>query len=85
MSGVSIAVSEPALVAERWGHVLGVPVTEEERPLLRLDGADVDFVEATGKSEEGLVEIAIEIQDDAGGQIASTELAGVLLHRRASR
>jgi hypothetical protein len=85
LSGVTIAVTEPELVAERWAHVLGVPVTEEDRPLLRLDGAEVGFVPAAGKHEEGLVEIAIELGDDAGAQIAPTELAGVLLHRHVHR
>jgi hypothetical protein len=85
LSGVTIAVTEPAAVAERWAHVLGVPVTEEERQVLRLDGAEVGFVPASGSHEEGLVEITLTVPDDVRGQIAPTELAGVLLRPRASR
>ncbi len=82
LSGVTIAVAEPAVVAERWAHVLGVPVTEEERPVLQLDGAEVGFVPAAEKREEGLSEVTVELAGDSPGQQPPLELGGVLVRLR---
>src|SRR5271169_4523113 len=37
LAGITLAVTDPTAVAARWGHVLGVPVSDGERLLLRLD------------------------------------------------
>jgi len=70
LAGVTIAVPEPAEVAVRWGEVLGVRVSERDQPRLALDGAEVVFVAASGRSEEGLVEIALA---DLPSQVAAHE------------
>ncbi len=85
LCGVTIAVSEPSIVAGRWAHVLGVPVAEQGRPMLALDGAEVGFVPAAEKQDEGLIEITVECTGDAPAPGAPAELAGVLVRRRPSR
>ena len=80
LTGVTIAVAEPAIVAERWANVLGVAVTEQERPVLRLDGADVAFV-AAGETE-GLIEITVAGSDGVAAAQGPIELGGIRVHRR---
>src|SRR5271165_5769704 len=60
LSSITVAVEEPAAVAARWGHVLGVPVIDGARPLLRLEGGEVGFELAEDEHAQGLVEIAVE-------------------------
>jgi len=84
LCGVTLAVSEPSTVAERWAHVLGVAVAEEGRPVLRLDGAEVGFVSAAERHEEGLIEIAVEYTGDAPAPRAPVALGGVHLLVRPS-
>jgi hypothetical protein len=77
LAGITIAVRDPAAVAARWAHVLGVPVTERDPPTLHLDGGEVRFVAATGEPSEGLVEIAVEAPPDSPPRRAPIELGGV--------
>jgi hypothetical protein len=61
LSGITLAVRDPAAVADRWAHVLGVPVSSGEQPALVLDRANVCFVAAEDELAEGLVEIEVEV------------------------
>jgi hypothetical protein len=80
LTGITVAVSDPAVVAARWGEVLGVGVAEERGlPALGLDGAEVRFEEAAGQRAEGLVEIAVELAGEPGGVRETIELGGVSL------
>jgi hypothetical protein len=81
LTGVTVAVAEPATVAARWAEVLGVPVSAGERApvVLRLDGAEVRFEAAADERAEGLVEIAVELGTQPRGTHETIELAGVSL------
>jgi len=78
LTGITVAVADPAAVAARWGEVLGVPVGDEGLlPVLRLDGAEVRFEPAAGEAGEGLMEIAVERAGKPGGARETIELGGV--------
>jgi hypothetical protein len=80
LTGVTVAVSDPAGVAARGGEVLGVPVAREGAlAVLRLDGAEVRFEAAAEASAEGLLEIAVELAGEQRGGHETIELAGVSL------
>jgi Glyoxalase-like domain len=81
LAGVTLAVSDPAAVAARWGEVLGLGVTGEDRPVLRLDGGEVHFETAASESAEGLVEIALELPHELPGGHGAIELGGVRVRR----
>jgi hypothetical protein len=76
LAGITVAVSDRATVAARWGQVLGVPVSGQEQPTLELDGAQVCFVTAAEPSAEGLVEIAVWLADRSSGP-RELELGGI--------
>ena len=84
LTGVTVAVGDPAATAVRWGAVLGVPVEEGERPLLRLDGSEVVFEQAPDARQEGLTEIAVELPGGLPDGAAEVEVGGVLLRNAAS-
>jgi Glyoxalase-like domain len=85
LAGITVAVSDPAAVAARWGEVLGVPVGGGDgdgigdRAVLELDGAEVRFQLAAEESAEGLTEIALELPHELPGGGASLDLGGVRL------
>jgi Glyoxalase-like domain len=81
LAGVTLAVADPAAVAARWGAVLGLEVSDADRPLLRLDGGEVRFETAPSEPAEGLVEIALELPHELPGGQEATELGGVRLRR----
>jgi hypothetical protein len=81
LAGVTIAVSDPAAVAARWGEVLGLEVSGEDRPLLSLDGGEVRFETAASERTEGLVEIAVELPHELPGGREAIELGGVRVRR----
>ena len=76
LSGVTIAVADPAGVAARWGEVLGVAPDGAE---LKLDSGGVRFAAAEEPAEEGLCEIRVDLPEavrDGSDEIA---VAGVRL------
>jgi hypothetical protein len=58
LEGVTVAVSEPEAVAERWARVLGVPPNGAG---LEVDGATVAFELTPAGGEEGLSEVALAL------------------------
>ena len=85
LAGVTIAVGDPAAVAARWGEVLGLEVSGEERPVLRLDGSEVHFEAAASERAEGLVEIALELPHELPGGREAIELGGIRVRRVEGR
>ncbi len=81
LTGVTLAVADPAAVATRWGAVLGLEVSGETQPLLRLDGGEVHFETAPSERAEGLVEIALELPHELPGGQEVGEIGGVRLRR----
>jgi hypothetical protein len=81
LAGVTLAVSDPAAVAARWGEVLGLEVSGEDRPVLRLDGGEVHFERAEDERAEGLVEISVEFPQELPGGYEAIELGGVRVRR----
>jgi len=81
LAGVTLAVSDPAAVAARWGEVLGLEVSGDDRPVLRLDGGEVHFETAASESVEGLVEITVELPHELPGGREAIELGGVRVRR----
>jgi len=80
LEGVTLAVAEPAAVAARWAHVLGVPLGGDgavgDDAAFVLEDARVRFVPAGGGAE-GLVEIAVA--DVPGLPAEGVEVGGVRL------
>jgi hypothetical protein len=83
LAGITVAVRDPAAVAERWAHVLDVPVRDEPQPVLAVDGGEISFHAVEEEHEEGLIEIAIEQSPTLGASGEAIELGGVRL--RASQ
>jgi hypothetical protein len=82
LAGITVAVADPPAAASRWGEVLGVlPSGEAHTPLLALDGAEVRFTAAGSEREQGLVELALELEHELPGGAAALELGGVTLRR----
>jgi Glyoxalase-like domain len=79
LAGITVAISDPAAVAQRWGRVLGVSTQDGGEPLLALDGGEVRFAPAQDARGEGLVEIAVELPPDRHAGRTSIELGGVRL------
>jgi Glyoxalase-like domain len=78
LDSITVAVADPAAVAERWGAVLGVPVAGgADGPLLALDGGEVRFREADGGPEPGIVEIGVGLPSDVRAGRDELELGGV--------
>lgn len=78
LAGVTLSVDEPALVAERWGAVLGVPVVGGEEPLLELEDTHVRFrAAAAGEPEPGLVEVAVELPRERAGAAAGLRIGSL--------
>jgi hypothetical protein len=81
LAGITIAVNDPSAVAARWGEVLGLEVSGEDLPVLRLDGGEVHFETAASERAEGLVEIAVELPHELPGGHEAIELGGVRVRR----
>lgn len=79
LAGITVAVSDPAAVATRWGQVLGVPAEDDGEPLLALDGAEVRFAAAPDERGEGLTEITIELPSERRAGRTAIEVGGVTL------
>jgi hypothetical protein len=60
LTGLTVAVGDPAGAAARWGEVLGLPPAGGEPALEMSDGAAVRFVEADARVEE-IVEISLAL------------------------
>jgi hypothetical protein len=58
LTGVVLAVADPAAAAARWADVLGVAL-DGDGQALALDGGEVRFVQGDGEGSDGLVEIAL--------------------------
>jgi hypothetical protein len=61
LTGITIAVAEPAKAAARWAEVLGVAPGDAAEPKLVLENAEVRFARAFAEADEGLVEIAVKL------------------------
>jgi hypothetical protein len=62
LTGVTIAVGDPAGVAARWGEVLGVaPADRQSLAALSLDGSEIRFERAADERGEGLSEISLQL------------------------
>ena len=78
LTGITVAVSDPAMVCERWAEVLGVA---SDRGLsLRCEGAEVSFI-AAEDGPDGIVEIALALPAEirAGREQVEIGSARVLL------
>lgn len=80
LRGIEVAVADPAIVAVRWGEVLGVEL-EESRSDISLEGGRVAFRAASEEREEGIVEILLELEGDLPGGRERVELGGVSFRR----
>lgn len=81
LAGVTLAVAEPAAVAARWSHVLGVPLSGDGAvggdAVIVLEDAEVRFRAAGAGRSGGLVEIVVaDVPGFAGEGI---EVGGVRL------
>ena len=78
LSGITVAVADPADTAARWAHVLDVPLAAAPQPGLRLDRGEVRFVAAC-KRPEGLVEIVVTNARSIGADHAGVAIGGIRL------
>jgi hypothetical protein len=74
LTGVVLAVADPAAVAARWADVLGVAL-DGDGQTLALDGGEVRFVQGNGERSDGLVEIALSGVAGLGAE--GVEIGGV--------
>jgi hypothetical protein len=81
LAGITVAVTDPGAVASRWGEVLGVERSAQEA--LSLDGSTVRFERASGREQEGIVEVAVELPEALRGGREVVELGGVRLRMLA--
>jgi hypothetical protein len=85
LAGVTLAVAEPAAVAARWSHVLGVPLSGDGAvggdAVLALEDAEVRFRPAGEGGREGLIEIAFADVPRLGDE--GMEIGGVRLRSLA--
>jgi Glyoxalase-like domain len=84
LAGITVSVADPAGVAARWGHVLGVSPAAGEPASLALDGAEVRFVAPAHEREDGLVEIDLEWPEGLAPEGGAIDLGGVRLRALAS-
>jgi hypothetical protein len=61
LTGLTVAVGDPAGTAARWGDVLGLPLDRGEPVLVMSDGATVRFVDTGTQAVEQLVEISLAL------------------------
>lgn len=73
LTGITVAVSDPPAVAERWAQVLGAPAPGAEQPALVLDGGEVRFVQTGDQGAQGITEIAVELPGGPQGRPAAIE------------
>jgi hypothetical protein len=76
LSGMTLAVADPAASASRWGEVLGT-LPEGGGPALALDGGRVEFQSAAGPAGEGISEIAVELDGGLPKGAHSVRIGGV--------
>jgi hypothetical protein len=79
LTEIAVAVREPAVVARRWGHVLGAPLAQGDGIALTLDGGTVRFVQAHDARDEGIVEFGFAGVSGLDGAPQGIEVAGVRL------
>ncbi len=79
LTGITVAVSDPAAVATRWAQVLGVSTQDDSEPRLALDSAEVRFAAAPDERGEGLIEIAVELPPERRAGRTSIEVGGMRL------
>lgn len=83
LAGVTVAVTEPEAVAERWGKLLDVAVGDNDgAPALHLDGACVAFAPAASAATERLVEIDVALPPKIRAERAAVEIAGATFRLR---
>jgi hypothetical protein len=81
LAGITLAVAEPAAVAARWSHVLGVPLSGDGAvggdAVITLEGAEVRFRGLVEGGGDGLLEFAFaDVPGLSGGGV---EVGGVRL------
>jgi hypothetical protein len=68
LAGITVAVSDPAAVASRWGHVLGLAAEARDgAPTLTMEEAYVRFEPAADAADEGIIEIAVRTPGELPG------------------
>ena len=67
MRGAELQSEDPERLASRWGEVMELPVSRDERsrPIIALDDARLRFVPATDGRGEGLAGLDLECADKA--------------------
>jgi hypothetical protein len=78
LAEVTVAADDPAALAKRWAHVLGVPPADEPQSVLALDGGEVRFAAAAGGHAQGLTEIGFAHVPSLPSD--GVIVGGVLLH-----
>lgn len=76
LTGITVAVADPAASASRWGEVLGRH-PEAEDPVLALDGGRIAFEQAPGAAGEGISEITVERDEGLPAGADSASVGGV--------
>jgi hypothetical protein len=71
--GVTVHVTDPDVVAQRWASVLDTPVSGGR---LDLDGGFVSFEECANERDEGLTEIVVEVPDEVSRGREAVEIGG---------
>lgn len=72
LEGATVAVTDPAAVAERWERLIGADPR----------AASVEFTEAAGEPEERLVEVAVALPPEVRRDRDAVEIAGLRFRLR---
>jgi hypothetical protein len=75
--GVTVAAEDPAAMAERWAHVLGVAVDGDGASFALDDGGGVRFVAPADGRGEGIVGFDVELGAPLGGGAQVLDVGGV--------
>lgn len=78
LEGITVAVTDPAATAARWGSVLGIPPAGDGLSLAMTDGAQVSF-RASERGIEEITEIAIALPSSVRAGRESVAVGGARL------
>jgi hypothetical protein len=79
LTGITVAVADPAAACDRWAEVLGVASDAEGGPALRCEGAEVRFRAAADGEAGGIVEISLALPAEVRAGRGHVEVGGARL------
>jgi Glyoxalase-like domain len=79
LTGITVAVADPAAACERWAEVLGVAYDGDGKQALQCEGGQIHFIAAAEDGPDGIVEIALALPAEIRAGREQLEVGGVRL------